>query len=142
MEIPEFIAGGKYADERGSLFFNNSFNAAGIKRIYFIENADTEFIRGWTGHQIEQRWFSAVKGSFCIRFIKIDNWENPAAESEILEFEVNADTLDILHMPKGYISAIQAKTKEAKLLVMVDHALGEVNDDYRFPVDYFKKLSR
>ncbi|PIF47076.1 WxcM-like protein [Chryseobacterium sp. 52] len=142
MEIPELIVGGKYSDERGSLFFNNSFNAADIKRIYYIENEDTEFIRGWTGHKIEQRWFSVAQGSFFIRLIKIDNWETPAAESDILEFEVNADTLDILHMPKGYVSAVQAKTKGAKLLVMVDHALGEVNDDYRFPVDYFKKLSR
>lgn len=142
MEIPELIVGGKYSDERGSLFFNNSFNAAGIKRIYCIENADIELIRGWAGHKIEQRWFSAVRGGFLIKLIKIDNWETPAAESEILEFEVDAETLDVLHMPKGYVSAIQAKTKEAKLLVMVDHALGEVDDDYRFPVEYFKKLSR
>ncbi|KFF24541.1 WxcM-like domain-containing protein [Chryseobacterium vrystaatense] len=141
MEIPELIGGGKYSDERGSLFFNNSFDAAAIKRIYFIENADTQLIRGWAGHKIEQRWFSAVRGGFLIKLIKIDNWETPSAESEILEFEVNAETLDVLHMPKGYVSAIQAKTKEAKLLVMVDHALGEVDDDYRFPVDYFKKLS-
>ncbi|WP_223606116.1 WxcM-like domain-containing protein [Chryseobacterium sp. OSA05B] len=141
MEIPELIIGGKYSDERGSLFFNNNFNVAAIKRIYFIENADTELIRGWTGHKIEQRWFSATQGSFFIRLIKINNWETPAAKSEILEFEVNADSLDVLYMPKGYVSAIQAKTEGAKLLVMVDHALGEVDDDYRFPVDYFKKLS-
>ncbi|KMQ65563.1 sugar epimerase [Chryseobacterium angstadtii] len=141
METPEFIKGGKHSDERGSLFFNNTFNAGHIKRIYCIENADTELIRGWTGHKIEQRWFSAVAGSFSIKLIKIDSWENPSPESEIIDYEIQSDTLDVLHMPKGYVSAIQAKTRGAKLLVMVDHALGEVNDDYRFPIDYFKRIS-
>ena len=57
-----------------------------------------------------------------------------------MEFEITSDRLDILHMPQGFASAIQAKEKDSKLLVMVDHALGEVNDEHRFPADYFKKI--
>lgn len=108
--------------------------------MYCIENADANFVRGWTGHQIEQRWFSALQGSFIIKLIKIDNWETPSNSSEILNFELSSENLNVLHVPKGYVSAIQSKEKGARLLVMADYLLGEINDDYRFPIDYFENL--
>ncbi|ANF51552.1 sugar epimerase [Chryseobacterium glaciei] len=140
MEMPKIIEGGKYSDERGSLLFNNDFNLSEIRRMYCIENADVDFVRGWTGHQIEQRWFSALQGSFTIKLIKIDNWENPSNNSEILDFELSSENLDVLHVPKGFVSAIQSKEKGARLLVMADYFLGEINDDFRFPIDYFENL--
>ncbi|MEI7487889.1 MAG: WxcM-like domain-containing protein [Chryseobacterium sp.] len=140
MEMAKILEGGKYSDERGSLFFNNDFNISEIKRMYCIENADEDFVRGWTGHQIEQRWFSALQGSFIIKLIKIDNWETPSNNAEILDFELTSENLNVLHVPKGYVSAIQSKEKGARLLVMADYLLGEINDDYRFPIDYFENL--
>lgn len=140
MDIPEIFEGGKYSDERGSLTFNNNFNASEVKRMYCIENTDTEFIRGWTGHRIEQRWFSVLQGCFLIRLIKIDNWENPLKESNVLRFEIDSENLNILHIPKGYASAIQAQKENSKLLVMADYSLGEIDDDFRFPLDYFENL--
>ncbi|UEQ78721.1 WxcM-like domain-containing protein [Chryseobacterium arthrosphaerae] len=140
MNTPEFIEGGKYSDVRGNLFFNNEFNTSEIKRIYCIENTETDFIRGWTGHKIEQRWFSAVLGSFTIKLVKINDWEAPSRELEILEYELNAEKLDVLHIPSGYASAIQANEKGAKLLVMANYSLGEIDDEYRFPIDYFENL--
>ncbi|WP_278381271.1 WxcM-like domain-containing protein [Chryseobacterium arthrosphaerae] len=140
MNTPEFIEGGKYSDVRGNLFFNNEFNTSEIKRIYCIENTETDFIRGWTGHKIEQRWFSAVLGSFTIKLVKINDWEAPSRELEILQYELNAEKLDVLHIPSGYASAIQANEKGAKLLVMANYSLGEIDDDYRFPIDYFENL--
>ncbi|WP_027379821.1 WxcM-like domain-containing protein [Chryseobacterium daeguense] len=140
MKTPTIIEGRKYSDERGNLFFNNDFNASGIKRIYCIENLDINYVRGWTGHKIEQRWFSALMGKFTIRLIKIDDWEKPAKNSEILKFELNSDTLNVFHVPSGYATAIQAIEEKSKLLVMADYALGEITDDYRFPIDYFENL--
>ncbi|WP_312304231.1 WxcM-like domain-containing protein [Chryseobacterium sp.] len=140
MNTPEIFEGGKHSDTRGSLFFNNNFEASEIKRIYCIENADVNFIRGWTGHKIEQRWFSALQGSFTIKLVKIDNWESPAKELEILEYQLSAEKLDVLHIPSGYASAIQSNEKGAKLLVMANYSLGEIDDDYRFPIDYFENL--
>ncbi|MDG4655102.1 WxcM-like domain-containing protein [Chryseobacterium arthrosphaerae] len=140
MNTPEFIEGGKYSDVRGNLFFNNEFNTSEIKRIYCIENTETDFIRGWTGHKIEQRWFSAVLGSFTIKLVKINDWEAPSRELEILQYELNAEKLDVLHIPSGYASAIQANEKGAKLLVMANYSLGEIDDEYRFPIDYFENL--
>ncbi|SEV94554.1 WxcM-like, C-terminal [Chryseobacterium wanjuense] len=140
METPQIIKGGKYSDDRGNLFFNNNFNASQIKRIYYIENADTKFVRGWTGHKIEQRWLSASQGSFTIRLIKIDHWEKPSENLPILKFELNSGQLDVLHIPKGYVSAIQSREEKSRLLVMADYFLGEIADDYRFPIDYFENF--
>jgi len=140
MNTPEIFEGGKYSDTRGSLFFNNNFDASEIKRIYCIENTDLQFIRGWTGHKIEERWFSALQGSFTIKLIKIDDWVTPFKRSEILEYHLSAGKLDVLHIPSGFASAIQANEKDAKLLVMANYSLGEIDDDYRFPIDYFENL--
>jgi dTDP-4-dehydrorhamnose 3,5-epimerase-like enzyme len=134
---PTIIPGGCHSDARGNLLYNNSFDASDIKRVYVIENKDTNFVRGWQGHRIEQRWFSAVQGSFTIQLIAND-WEKPSRNLIPFKFILSADQMDVLHIPKGYVSSIQALEEGAKLLVMADYGLGEVKDEYRFEVDYFK----
>lgn len=136
---PTIIKGAKFSDNRGILRFNNDFNASETKRIYAIQNANQNFIRGWQGHKIEQRWFSAISGSFIIKLIKIDNWENPSRDLEILEFTLSSETLDFLHVPAGYISWIKSKDPSATLLLLADFFAGEINDEYRFPLGFFNK---
>jgi hypothetical protein len=136
--VARIINGGNHFDTRGTVRFNNSFDATAIKRIYLIENNETTFVRGWQGHRIEQRWFSVLQGSFKIELIAIDNWENPSKGLKPLSFIVNAGTLDILHVPHGYVSSIQSLEEGSKLLVMADYLLGEVQDEYRFDIDYFE----
>ena len=136
--IPKIIRGGSNTDSRGTLLYNNNFDASGIKRIYVIENKETTFVRRWQGHRIEQRWFSVLQGSFKIELIAIDNWENPSKDVERFSFIVDAAKLDVLHVPSGYVSSIQSLEEGAKLLVMADYLLGEVQDEYRFDIDYFK----
>ena len=136
---PAIISGGCHSDARGTLLYNNSFDASEIKRVYTIENKDTPFIRGWQGHRIEQRWFSATQGSFKIQLIAIDNWDIPSKALIPFTFILNAGKMDVLHIPRGYVSSIQALTDGAKLLVMADYRLGEVKDEYRFDTDYFLK---
>ena len=140
MQVPKIIKGGCFSDERGRLTFNNDFNALEIKRFYSIENRNAEFIRGWQGHKIEQRWFSAILGSFKISLIKIDDWNNPNKSSDLLEFELYHTNLDVLHVPNGYISAIQSLEENSKLLVFSDYSLGETKDEFRFPLDYFENF--
>ena len=134
---PTLINGNHHQDERGTICFNNDFNALGIKRVYIIQNINTSFIRAWQGHQIEQRWFSATVGSFNIKLIKIDSWDNPTKNLEVLEFVLDAKNLDVLHIPPGFVSAIQALEEDSKLLVFADYFLGEIKDEFRFPGDYF-----
>lgn len=136
--VARIINGGNHSDTRGTVRFNNSFDATSIKRIYLIENNETTFVRGWQGHRIEQRWFSVLQGSFKIELIAIDSWEDPSRDLKSLSFIVNALTLDVLHVPQGYVSSIQALEEGAKLLVMADYLLGANQDEYRFEIDYFK----
>lgn len=135
---PSFNKGSYYHDERGSVRFNNEFDAAAIKRIYIIENKNINSERAWQGHKIEQRWFSVVQGKFLIKLIEIDNWEHPSKNLKTIDFEINSDCLDILHIPAGYITNIKAIEENSKLLVMADYNFGEINDEYRFPADYFE----
>lgn len=136
--VPKIINGSNHSDDRGTLSFNNSFDGSPIKRIYMIENKDATFVRGWQGHRIEQRWFSVLHGSFKIELIAIDNWENPCKKAEIITYILDSDKLDVLHVPKGYISSIQALSVGSRLLAMSDYRLNEINDDYRFSIDYFE----
>jgi dTDP-4-dehydrorhamnose 3,5-epimerase-like enzyme len=137
--LPQIISGNALSDERGILYYNNNFNALIVKRLYFIENSSTDFIRAWQGHKIEQRWFSAAIGSFEIKLIAVDNWESPSVNLEQHIFELSSKTLDVLHIPAGYVSSIKALTDEAKLLVMADYGLGEIKDEYRYDDGYFDK---
>ncbi|REC63116.1 sugar epimerase [Chryseobacterium pennae] len=131
------INGNKFEDERGIIKFNNDFEASAVKRIYTIENSSTDFIRGWQGHAIEQRWFSCIKGRFRIAVIHIDNFNNPSSDLDVKYYDLNDDTLDFLHVEAGCITAIKASEDNSKLLVLADYRLGEIKDEYRFPLDYF-----
>lgn len=134
---PAIIQGAKHSDQRGTLSFWNDFDMQSIKRMYVVENADTQLLRGWRGHRIEQRWFYVMVGSFRIQLVQIDNWASLNPSLTKLNYELSAAENMVLHVPAGYASAIQALTKEAKLLVLADYGLAEINDDYRFPIDYF-----
>ena len=134
---PQVIKGNSYTDERGTLQFNNDFNAFGVKRMYTIQNRHTEFIRGWQGHKVEQRWFSVVQGSFKIILIAIDDWVSPSLDLDQHHFILNSQNMGVLHVPAGYVSSIQALEPSSKLLLMSDYELGEIEDEYRFDINYF-----
>ena len=121
MMNPKLLIGKRYRDSRGSRSYNNSFDTSLIKGIYFIENTDIKIIRAWQGHKIEQRCFNVVKGSFKIKE----------------EFIKTSKTLDMLYVPKGFVSSIQALEVESKLLVMSDYLIGELNEEFHYDLDYF-----
>lgn len=104
-----------------------------------FKNRDTSFIRGWQGHKIEQRWFSVVQGSFKIILVAIDDWVSPSLNLDQHHFILNSKNIDFLHVPSGYVSSIQGLVPSSKLLLMSDYLLGEINDEYRFDLDYFTK---
>ena len=136
---PSLISGNCHKDPRGLLFCNNDFHLTNIKRMYVIENSSKDVIQAWQGHVIEQRWFSATQGSFKIQLIAVDNWDKPSLTLPKIAFILNSETLDILHIPSGYISSIQALEEKSKLVVMSDYHLRELDDEFRYPTDYFTK---
>lgn len=135
--IPEITKGNAHTDTRGTLFYNNEFDVSAVKRMYVLENESTRCIRAWQGHKIEQRWFAVIKGSFRIQLIEIDNWDTPSKDLERFTFIVNAQKLDVLYVPSGYVTSIQSLEQDSKLLVMTDYRLNEIIDEFRFPFDYF-----
>jgi hypothetical protein len=134
---PELIIGNNFSDDRGLLTYNNYLDLINIKRIYFIENYSIDFIREWQGHRIEQRWFSVVNGTFIIKIIEIDDWDNPNPNLSKKSFILNSINFNILFIPAGYVTSIQALSEKSKLMVMSDYAYGEIQDEYRFSSDCF-----
>jgi hypothetical protein len=138
---PTLLKGNAYCDVRGNLLYNNTFDSSAVKRMYVIQNNSLDILRGWQGHKIEQRWFSAVHGSFYIQLMKIDNWDLPSKKLVCKEFMISNKTLDVLHVPNGYVSCIQAIEEGSRLLVMSDYLMGEIADEYRFGLKYFDNQS-
>lgn len=139
IEFPTIIKGTSHIDERGSLQFNNEFNALGVKRMYTIQNRDKAFVRAWQGHKMEQRWFTVVQGSFEIHLIAIDDWQMPSPNLKRHTFVLDAQKMDVLHVPAGYVSSIQSLEESSKLLLLSDYLLGEIKDEYRYDSNYFTK---
>ena len=131
------MKGKRHTDSRGSLTYNNTFDTSVIKRIYFIENQNQSTVRGWQGHKIEKRWFSSVAGAFKVKLVKIDDWSNPSVSLACQEFVISSHTLDVLYIPQGYVSSIQALENGSKLLVMADYLINEHIDEFRYDLNYF-----
>jgi hypothetical protein len=142
IDMPNLIIGGKHSDERGELLFNNNFDTSEIKRIYIIEHKNNSFERGWQGHKREQRWFSAMKGSFIIKLIAVDDWSTPSKNLTPMEYVLEGTEFNVLHVPAGYITSIRSIKDESKLMVMSDYFINEINDEYRFPIDYFIRKNK
>ncbi len=135
------IQGDVASDHRGSIRFVNDFDMTKVKRFYIIENADTDVIRGWRAHRIEQRWFYVLDGGFSLRTVAIDDWERPSRDLSVAEVRLSADEQRVLHVPTGYGTAFKALTPGSRLLVFADYGIDHASkDDYTYPVDYFVKM--
>lgn len=133
------IQGGIAKDERGSIRFVNEFDMSLVRRFYIIKNADTDLIRGWRGHKIEQRWFYVLSGEFSLDLIEIDNWTNPNPSLPIQNIILNASKMKLLNVPSGYATAFRALEENSELLVYADFPLSQATqDDYTWPLEYFK----
>src|SRR5690606_36881531 len=124
------IQGGVAADHRGQIRFVNEFDMSAVKRFYIIENADSELVRGWRAHRIEQRWFYVLSGSFHIDLVQIDNSEKPSPDLAIEKRTLRADSQEVLHVPAGYGTAFQALKPNSQLLVFADHGIDNAPMDY------------
>lgn len=131
---PVLIPGGRHQDHRGCVTYNNSINLHEIKRMYTVENSELDFIRGWQGHKVEQRWMTAIKGSFEIDVLDINFFEEKKSEIVPTKYTLISKKMDILHIPPGYLTSIKCLTLDSKLLLMSDFMLGDVNDEIRYPL--------
>jgi dTDP-4-dehydrorhamnose 3,5-epimerase-like enzyme len=133
------IVGGSHSDQRGTICFFNDFDMTEVKRFYRIKHHDTTIIRGWRGHKIEQRWFQVCRGAFEINLIEIDNWEMPNPSLQSRKMILRADEDSVLHIPAGFATSLKAVSANSEMIVFGDYAIEYAkNDDYLFPLDYFK----
>lgn len=134
----DFIKGGIAKDHRGQIRFVNDFDMSLVKRFYIIKNTDTELIRGWRAHRMEQRWFYVLSGSFELSLVKIDDWDNPSKDLKVDQEILKAEDQQVLHVPVGYGTAFKALEEGSELLVFADYGIENAkNDDYIWSVDYF-----
>lgn len=134
---PTLLKGNVFSDERGNIKYNNEFDVLPFKRIYFIHNNIDKPIRGWMGHKIEQRSFVACTGTFKIYTVAPLDWQSPSKSTDISSFTISSDELNVLKVPPGHMTAINQLEENGLLLVLGDYYLGEINDEYRLPLDYF-----
>lgn len=140
---PEIIQGGLHKDDRGEIAFVNGFDMSQIKRFYIITHPDTSVIRAWQGHQKEQRWFSAIVGSFKVVLVQPDNWDNPSDNLLPQEFKLSANETSILHIPAGYIFGFRALEANSKLLIFADASVEESsNDTFKYDVGLWHDWSK
>lgn len=133
-----FIKGGIAKDHRGQIRFVNDFDMSLVKRFYIIKNTDTELIRGWRAHRIEQRWFYVLSGSFELSLVKIDDWDHPSQDLKVDKEILKAEDGQVVHVPVGYGTAFRALEENSELLVFADYGIDHApKDDYTWAVDYF-----
>lgn len=132
------IQGGLSKDLRGQIRFANDFDMSPVKRFYIVRNADIDLIRGWRAHQIEQRWFYVLSGSFSMDMVSIDNWEDAAHDLPVKKEIIKAEDGRVVHITAGYATAFQALEPESELLVFSDYNIDHAPfDDHTYPIDYF-----
>ena len=127
--FPHIIKGDLFKDNRGKLFSCNRFDMSLVKRMYSIENCDSNYIRGWKGHKIETRWFFANKGSMIINTILISDLENAQPLPVINTFKLNEDNLNILEVPPGFATSIKQYSNGDRICVYADYQLGVSGDE-------------
>jgi len=127
--FPHIIKGDLFKDNRGKLFSCNKFDMTSIKRMYSIENSDSNYIRGWKGHNVETRWFFATKGSITLNTTSISDLENPHSLPVVNTFKLNENSLDLLVVPPGFATSIKQYSNGDRIHVFSDYEIGVSGDE-------------
>lgn len=133
---PRITAGGLHADSRGLLAFFNDFTLSGVDRFYIIRPDRPRAVRGWTGHQREQKWFTAVEGTIAVAVVRPDDWRSPDAHLPVSVFVLAATKPQMLTVPPGHATAIVGISSQSALLAFSTGTIDNApSDTYRFPPD-------
>ena len=133
------IQGGISQDHRGQVKYINDFDMSEIRRFYRIKNDSIDLVRGWRGHKMERRWFHTISGTFVIDIVKIDDWSSPSPLQPIVRYVLDAESTEVLCVPKGYATAIKAELEDSEILVFSDFGITNAdNDNYFWDLDHFK----
>lgn len=128
------VAGGQAVDERGVLSFAQFPDGFAPKRMYWVRNHRTGFIRAWHGHKHESKLITCLAGAVLLGLATPDRWDHPSPLSPWTRITLSADHPRSLFIPAGYANGWMSLTDDALLLVFSDKTVDESRaDDYRFP---------
>jgi dTDP-4-dehydrorhamnose 3,5-epimerase len=136
---PRVISGGLACDDRGSVRFVNDldFAAAGIKRMYQVENNPLCEIRAWHGHMKEEKYVYVARGSAIIAARTMDVVDGRPMrlgdQRDAKRFVLSALQPKILHIPAGLANGFRMLEPGTIIIFYSTLSLAEsAADDYRF----------
>ena len=131
---PTLSIGNTFTDHRGILRFVNEINPGYFCRFYLITHPQTNIIRAWQGHKIEEKAFYVISGSFTIAVVQPLNFDY-LSDEEIPEiYNLNEDKGQLLRVPGGSFTGIKATAVNATLLVLSSLSVNDSKeDDFRQP---------
>lgn len=133
---PIIIQGGIHTDSRGTIRYVNEENPRHYRRFYLITHTDTNTVRAWQGHKIEEKAFYVIAGSFIIAVVNPAKFEQPDEIEKPDFYQLTAENLSYLQVPGGNYTGIKALTPVSTLLVLSSLDLaGSKKDDFRQPTD-------
>lgn len=129
--------GSESYDKRGIVLHNNTFDLFPIRRSYIIENKNLNYLRGWKGHRIENRWFICVKGTIRVYVTSIIDLEHK--NKNYKHYELNEKKMDVLFVPAGNATLIKQITANSRIMAFSDWLIGKSGDeDLRWPNNIFQ----
>ena len=136
-EKPIIFEKGVSEDHRGSLEYYNDLALDEFKRFYIVRNPKRGTVRAWHGHKVESKLIKVVNGIFIVCLIKVDNWEKPSKNIEILEYEFDNDS-GLIYVPPGYANGAMNVTSDSEIMYFSNLSLEEsAKDDIRFKSNYW-----
>lgn len=134
MNRPAILRGGVHIDARGEVRHVNSFDLGTADRFYVIAPAHVGEWRGWTGHRRDRKWFFAVTGELVICIAAVTELER-GNSPEVFRVRLSAREAQLLEVPPGFATAIQACEIPASLLVMSTGRIDSAAEDMlRYPI--------
>ena len=138
MSEPTVIVGGRATDDRGALGFINGFDLSEFKRFYTVENHEAGFTRAWHGHLKESKAILVLRGTALVCAVKMTDTKSPSKDEPLKRVVLSESSTSALFVPAGYANGFKTLTADALIMVFSSTSLDEsLNDDYRFPFDYW-----
>jgi dTDP-4-dehydrorhamnose 3,5-epimerase-like enzyme len=138
-QVPKLIVGARHEDQRGSLLFNNELNILNFRRMYIINNSDSQLFRGWHGHELESKIFITLSGRIRFGAVRVKDWSTPDKSEVPQVAELKADSLDAFFVPGGYANGILSLEPGSQALVISSSTLSDsLVDDYRIESTFWE----
>lgn len=128
-EVPTFINGASFIDDRGVVTFTNDMKFDNIKRWYLVSNHDRNYVRAWHGHKNEEKYVFVIKGTFLVGTVDLET-------EKVTKYVLSEKAAKVLHIPKNYANGFMNLTDDNQILFLSTSTLEEsTNDDIRFKWD-------